>query len=389
MTIRHLLLLAGLWTAAPAAAVDIRYVGQQALATGSSFGGTEIGGLSGLTWLGGSSYAAISDDRSDLAPARFYRFDLAIAASGFTAATPTAVTTIKTPGGSAYAAGTIDAEAIRRRANGNLLITSEGDTSRGIDAFIHEITPQGDFVRAFTVPALVQQTGSNGTTGVRNNYAFEGLSGGDGQLLVAVENALKQDGPLASLATGSPARLLSYDAATGQPGAQFVYPVEPVPFPTVPSGRFMTNGIVEILALGGTRSIALERSYSPGHSNGWSTTGYSAKLWLVDTAGATDVSAITSLTGASYTPVTKTLLLDLDSLEIPLDSLEGMTWGAPLPGGGRSLVLVSDNNFLASQFTQFVAFEVTGVPEPSSWAMLVTGFGLLGTALRRRGQRLA
>ena len=52
----------------------------------------------------------------------------------------------------------------------------------------------------------------------------------------------------------------------------------------------------------------------------------------------------------------KTLLLDLDELGIPLDNVEGMTFGPRLPDGRRSVVLVSDNNFAASQFTQFLLF---------------------------------
>ena len=55
-------------------------------------------------------------------------------------------------------------------------------------------------------------------------------------------------------------------------------------------------------------------------------------------------------------PAKKTLLLDLRTLGIPLDNVEGMTIGPNLPDGRRSLVLVSDNNFAASQFTQFLLF---------------------------------
>ena len=52
----------------------------------------------------------------------------------------------------------------------------------------------------------------------------------------------------------------------------------------------------------------------------------------------------------------KTLLFDLDTLGIPLDNVEGMTLGPTLPDGRRALVLVSDNNFAANQFTQFLLF---------------------------------
>jgi hypothetical protein len=36
-----------------------------------------------------------------------------------------------------------------------------------------------------------------------------------------------------------------------------------------------------------------------------------------------------------------------------------MTWGPRLPDGRHSLVMVSDNNFAASQFTQFLLFAVS------------------------------
>jgi hypothetical protein len=55
-------------------------------------------------------------------------------------------------------------------------------------------------------------------------------------------------------------------------------------------------------------------------------------------------------------PAQKTLLFDLDTLGIPLDNVEGMTLGPTLPDGRRALVLVSDNNFATSQFTQFLLF---------------------------------
>ena len=58
----------------------------------------------------------------------------------------------------------------------------------------------------------------------------------------------------------------------------------------------------------------------------------------------------------SVRPVQKTLLLDLRTLGLPLDNVEGMTIGPDLPDGRRSLLLVSDNNFAATQFTQFLLF---------------------------------
>jgi hypothetical protein len=58
-------------------------------------------------------------------------------------------------------------------------------------------------------------------------------------------------------------------------------------------------------------------------------------------------------------PAEKTLLIDLDTLGIPLDNVEGMAFGPDLPDGRRSLILVSDNNFAPAQFTQFLLFAVS------------------------------
>ncbi len=86
-------------------------------------------------------------------------------------------------------------------------------------------------------------------------------------------------------------------------------------------------------------------------------------------------------------PVEKTLLLDFADLGIPLDNIEGITFGEDLPNGKQSLILISDNNFNPGQFTQVLAFEVESfevesVPESSSlWGLIF--LGLLGLSLRK------
>jgi hypothetical protein len=57
-------------------------------------------------------------------------------------------------------------------------------------------------------------------------------------------------------------------------------------------------------------------------------------------------------------PVEKKLLLDLRTLDVSLDNIEGLTLGAKLPDAQPSLILISDNNFNGLQQTQILAFKL-------------------------------
>jgi hypothetical protein len=309
-----------------------------------------------------------------------------LTSTAFNGVSFTGVSTLVDSANAPYAALAIDPESIRSLPGGNFVYTSEGDKNNNINAFIRVANAAGH-VSELALPAIFQQTGPAGTTGLRNNLAFESItvSPDGGTITTATENALIQDGPAAGFGTGSPSRILTFDAATGAAGAQYVYEVDPILAPSNPAGAFSTGGLVELLDLGGGKYLAVERSFVTGLTTPWSTTGNGIKIYEIDLAGATDVSGFASLAGESYTAVSKSLVLDLDSLMIPLDNIEGISWGPTLEDGSRSLILVSDNNFAASQFTQFLAFKVGGaVPEPESWAMMVAGFGVLGGALRQR-----
>lgn len=137
---------------------------------------------------------------------------------------------------------------------------------------------------------------------------------------------------------------------------------------------------MDLLALdnSGKRFLALERSFSQGAVGTPGNTGNTIKLYEVSLDNATDISGFSSITGVSgIVAAQKTLLFDLTTLGIPIDNVEGLTFGDDLANGERSLILVSDNNFSPTQFTQFLAFRVRSVPEPSAVLGLVI-FGLLG-----------
>ena len=198
----------------------------------------------------------------------------------------------------------------------------------------------GSFLGSLPVPQEFLATADR-SSGVRQNLGFEsaGVSRDGRFAFIATENALYQDGPPATVSDGSPARILRYNLKTGRLDRQWVYETDPVAQPPVPATAFSVNGLVELLPLDDDHLIAMERSFSVGAPG----TGNTIKLYEVALPGRTNVAR-------------KRLLLDLDELGIPLDNVEGLTFGPRLRHGRRSVVLVSDNNFAASQFTQFLLF---------------------------------
>ena len=372
--------------ATPATAQDLTltYLGQQVLPFNLSFGGTPVGGLSGVDYnpLDGR-YIAISDDRSQNAPARFYDLDFQVSSAGFTGVSVTGVTTLQQPGGGAYPALAIDGEAIRFAGPGKFVYTSEGDANRLIAPFVREGNlADGSFSRDYTLPGYYAPAA---TTGIRNNLAFESLTYSfDGtQLVTATESSLKQDGGIATLTSGAASRILVLGRDSLTPQAEYVYVTDPIPTAPVPGGA-ADNGLVELLAYAPNKYIAMERGFAQGVGN-------SVRLYTIDFAGATNVLGQDDLDTAAYTPVTKTLLLDLASLGIAPDNIEALTFGETLDNGLRSLFLVADNNFSSGQIQQILAFQVgiAAVPEPATWAMMIGGMGVAGGALRRRRVALA
>jgi hypothetical protein len=140
-----------------------------------------------------------------------------------------------------------------------------------------------------------------------------------------------------------------------EPVSEYVYAVEPW---AEPSTIFGVNGIVEILPIDNAGTmLVMERSFSVGGVLGGGT-GNVVTIYEVSTRDATDVLAVDALydggSPIAFDPVAKRLIFEFDDLGVPIDNIEGMTFGPDLPDGRRSLVIVSDNNFSPAQFTQFV-----------------------------------
>jgi 3-phytase/alkaline phosphatase D len=353
--------------------VGYELIGTVDIETGAEFGGTEIGGLSSITYDPNRGvYYTISDDQGTIDPVRYYTLAIDLSDGQLDPGDITFldVTSILDPSGMPYAPGSLDPEGLVLAHQGQLYFTSEGFAAPNspVDPFVNRLNLNGRHTRSLPVPDKFLPDDS-GTHGVRNNLAFESLNLPPDQsnLITAAEGALFQDGPAANVDQESLARILQYRLSSGEPGEEYVYVVNPVADVPVPPGAFRINGLVELLPLDNLGTmLAMERSFSVGAGN---------TVWLYEimTQGATDVSAYFTLfpdgvtePPVPFTPVTKRLILDVEEdLGIEPDNLEGMAFGPPLPDGRLPLVLVSDNNFNAFQTTQFIVLAVDLTSNPA------------------------
>ncbi|HEU6453941.1 MAG TPA: esterase-like activity of phytase family protein [Roseateles sp.] len=374
--------------ALPGFAQTLTYLGQQVVPTSESFRGLPVGGLSSLDYVPATGrYLAISDDRSDRGPARFYELALDLskfsrsAEPGQAGVSWVNMSTIFDLDGQPFGRNMVDPESLRLDGRRNLIYWgNEGQrTSASMqNPTVRRMHPDGKPAGEFPVPGYYNPSGSAsglaaGDMGVYNNLAFESIAiTPDGKTVwTMTENGLAQDSLPTAVGRGSRARLLSFDLDTGKAGAEYVYDVGPVPFAPARPGDFATNGVPDMLALSATEFIVIERAFAVGaitpgiaaHTR--QPTSNTIKLYRIDTRGATDVSGWPSIKGREVVPVKRTMLLDLSSLKnddgsvLALDNIEGITLG-PVIDGKRTLILVSDNNFNPAQFTQFIALTIDG-----------------------------
>lgn len=347
----------------PASIASLRLLGATSIASGTLFEGVEFGGISGLDRAADGSYWAISDDRGgEGRTPRFYRLGIDYDASGNVAVKIERQIFMLREDGTPFpsASRSVDPEAIRVAPNGDLYWASEGNWSataaNRFQPFVRQMTTQGAFVREFAVPSIYHYV-DNASSGARDNKVFESLAvAPDGTVYTANEDALIQDGAASSLQAGSVLRVTALDPDSGQPKAQYAYQLPPIPVDATPGAAFApNNGLTDLLAVGNRQFIAIERAFAAGVGN------TIRLVWTEISDASTDVSNVKSLVGASYTPMTRRLLLEMPAQfqGIKMDNIEAITWGKTLPNGNRSLVLAADNNFVAgAQTNQFIVLEV-------------------------------
>jgi hypothetical protein len=326
--------------------------------------GLPFGGLSGLAPVGEGVYLAVCDERDG---ARVYRLRVTGEGNNLRV-TPEAVIALDVSGAAPAA---LDPEAIVVTPRPTMILASEGigNSEPRVAPSLIEYDMDGRFIREITLRDRFTPNATGPLTrGARDNAALESLTiTPDGRLFTALETAIVQDGEPAGIGRGAVARILEYvdEEDTYSPRREFAYLVEPVePPPFVPA--ITVTGLVELLALEDGDLLALERTYLAARRDADRPVRSlnRIKLFRVSLNGATDVSQMDSLRGATFTAVRKTLVLDLSTVRglsqelDTLDNFEGMAAGPTLAHGHRSLLLVSDDNFHETQRTSFLLFRI-------------------------------
>ncbi|MET3130827.1 hypothetical protein AAKU55_001085 [Oxalobacteraceae bacterium GrIS 1.11] len=168
------------------------------------------------------------------------------------------------------------------------------------------------------------------------------------------------------------------------------------------------SGVSEIVALNDHQFLVDERD---GKGLGDQSKAVVKQLFLVDLKGASDVSAVESLSAAAPA-VGKVLFLDLVSLlkakgysaaDIPA-KIEGLAFGADVTIRGvlnHTLYVTNDNDFqaqggdntffvfgltdadLARAGVTYAPQSISPVPEPAPYSLLLIGLGAIGFTVRR------
>lgn len=380
------LTLIAMATAGQARITGMDFLSSTQIATGTRFDGNLVFGLSGIDYDARTNRFISQRDNFMNGAGNGGNPMAFVLAPEFAAGRPgytLRMTGADTLGGGA---GLTGLESIRYDPQGDgVWVTSEAPNT------VYHVAGNGTRTQLNLPAAVAGRTPAGG-----DNYGLEGLTftpGGD--MWVSRENSQSGDPTnvirLSNIARdGSLLRQYAYTldtvVATNRDGAIIANP---------PGAGVGNNGVSEILALSDTQFLVMERAWD-GIGAATQPQGVShnyVRIYSVDLSGGSDVAGIASLDGAAYSALSKTLLFDsrslagvLDTYDTKVDNIEGMSFGATLPDGRRSLVLVSDNNNSGSQRkTQFLVLGLNSVvPEPATWAMMLGGFGLIGGTLRRQ-----
>jgi hypothetical protein len=341
---------------------SLRLIGQYEIPADLVINDTLVGGLSGLDYdKKRKDWVMVSDDKAQTGPVRFYRVQLLYDLQKVYRFSVDKVVPLKDMEQRYYQDNTQlvpDAEAIRvDPQDGSIWWVGEGYIAPGKypkkvkDPAIFHAGADGHYIA--TLPTLTHLSASaTDRLGPRHNKGLEGLSfSADGQTLwAAVEGPLFQDSP--KLAFPPHYSRITHFNRQGEVLAQYAYQLDPTPTQFLHKPGKVAEGISDILALDRDRLIVIERVSVENN-------GTVIKLYETTTKNASHIHLTPTFQATDFSPLQKRLLLTLDNTMYPkIGNIEGISWGHVLENGHASLILVSDNNFSATQPTQVFVFEV-------------------------------
>jgi Esterase-like activity of phytase len=332
----------------------------------SESGETHIGGLSGIdldpTASGADPvFLVISDGRAASEPRQtvfpvVYRVRLGIRDDGL-AGEPQFIAAqrpLQAPD-RPFAPASIDPEALRFDPQRNRIYW----TSEEHPPALRAMTPDGIHVAQATLPpGLV-------SGGILPNGSFEALAITDdgSRLFAAMELPLESDGEPSSPTAPAKIRIVEFSAEPLEPVRQYAYCVDPIRKPPLdpahaqrrPFDPVVMIGITELLWVAGDVLLVLERGFTRGYPPGQAN---SARLYAVNLKRAPRVDTPESVRAIDCATYPKAAYLDLETLGIWIDNVEGMSFGPDLANGDGTLVLVTDDNVRATQRTQFIVLQL-------------------------------
>lgn len=351
------------FTSLAAQALELEFLHQAHVPHRFNVKKTKVGGLSGLYWDSAQDkWFAVSDDRGNVNEPRIYEFRISPSLKGLQVEAQNVILLSvnenqlshqSTKSKSKLFSKVLDLEGLSVTPWGDFLLINEGDMNRKprVAPQVFSSKTDGTIQKDFQVPeAFLPELSGEQKKGVRNNFSFEGLAANPNgkEWIVATEGALIQD-------SKSFVRFVQYhlpEAWVLKPQKEFRYPIDsdPVQIPSneAPESRVaeFQKGISEVLFLDDHRLLVLERALI------LSPQGMAFRVRIFET----DLAK----TGPDQL-LTKKLVFDFSDLAGKtgkIENFEGMTLGPKLSDGRRSLILVSDDNFMRDQRTQFLLFAI-------------------------------
>lgn len=328
--------------------------GQIVLPSALSLNGVTFGGISDLDYDASTGhFLAISDDRAQHGPARFYELALT-AQEDHIALDILATHELTNLDGTSFAEKAIDPEGIAVFGD-RILWSSERNAEGAPQIFVAGRDGRAEALA--TLPAY-HIPNADETAGVYNNQGYEGLTlSADGHdIYASTESALRQDGPKATLEEGSPARILVLDADSLTPKAEYLYVTETIALEPTEEPFWKDNGLSALAVLDDGRLITVERSFAKGAGN-------AIRFFITDLSGADNILGQAQITPADIQAVQKTPWFSIyeGDFGLDIDNIESFAFGPDIDGA-RSFVIASDDNFNpAGQFSQFVVFTLPAV----------------------------